>query len=295
MSDTVNHHLTKCIYRCFYSQLLDLLLDINESNRVPPHLRYDLRSPTPDASAVPALEPDLSPNDPSDVKSALSALQEVKEELATGQITPTSYTRVEAALLDTINKPQALTRLDTTPHTTLQSVIPGYLPEDLDVDTPTGYLSPGHEEEYLSTLDISIGTSQTVPSRNLPPHSARSSDKHEKDKEAQLRNPVSVYNWLRKNQPQVFLQDNEVAPEKLAAKPQPVTKTPKRSSIAPKQEQEIIDEDGFVIGGLAEPSKPKRKREDEPYRPKGGSSRPTKKKKVSGGQNGKKGTDDQGN
>lgn len=194
-----------------------------------------------------------------------------------------------------MNKPQALTRLDTTPHTTLQSVIPGYLPEDLDVDTPTGYLSPGHEEEYLSTLDISIGTSQSVPSRSLAPHSARSSDKHEKDKEAQLRNPVSVYNWLRKNQPQVFLQDNEVAPEKPVAKPQTVTKTPKRSSIAPKQEQEIIDEDGFVIGGLAEPSKPKRKREDEPYRPKGGSSRPTKKKKVSGGQNGRKAVDEQGN
>ena len=262
---------------------------------MPPHLRYDLRSPTPDASAVPALEPDLPPRKPSDVKSALSALQEAKEELATGQITPISYNRLEIALLDTINRPQALTRLDTTPHTTLESVIPGYLPEDLDADTPTGYLSPGHEEEYLSILDSSIGTTRAGPSTHMAPHSTRVGDKHEKEKEAQLRNPVSVYNWLRKHQPQVFLQDNELVPDKPAAKPQTITKAPKRPSIAPKQEQEIIDEDGFVIGGLAEPSKPKRKREDEPYRPKGGSSRPTKKKKVSGGQNGKKGTENQGN
>ncbi|MCJ1463585.1 hypothetical protein MMC07_002193 [Pseudocyphellaria aurata] len=42
------------------AHLLDLLLDVNESNYVPFHLRYDLRSLTPDVTDVPALEPDRS-------------------------------------------------------------------------------------------------------------------------------------------------------------------------------------------------------------------------------------------
>ena len=290
------------------SQLLDLLLDVNESTRIPIHLRYDIRSPTPDASAVPELEPDIPPRRAYDTQSARARLEEAKVELATGQITPTSYSQLEITLSEAIKKPRGLAHLTEIPHTTLHSVTPDAFPSDLDDEMPTGYLSPDHEEEYLSTLDTALGTpllnSSTrplLPSSHPPKN--HTADKHEKEKEAQLRNPVSVYNWLRKHQPQVFLQDHESLPALVEPKPSASTqykhtgpkpspkpsstsnKAPKRSNTAPKLEHDTIDEDGFVVaGGHHElPAKSKRKREDEPYRPKGGSSRPTKKKKVSGG------------
>ena len=274
----------------FGSQLLDLLLDVNESNRIPPHLRYDLRSPTPDALAVPALEPDRSPRRAYDANEARAALEELKADLTTGQISPRSYSQLEASLSDTMNKPKVLKHLDTTPHTTLDSVFPDNLPSDLDEDTPTGYLSPDHEDEFLSNLDITLGAAP-LDTRSIAPSQLTKTSARDKEKDAMLRNPVSVYNWLRKHHPQVFLQDesnSDKSTQKNAPKPSPKpsnpTKSSKRISAIPKQEQEILDEEGFLVeGNLEVPLKGKRKRDDEPYRPKGGSSRPTKKKRISGG------------
>ena len=272
------------------SQLLDLLLDVNESNRIPPHVRYDIRSPTPDALAVPALEPDRSPRKAYDANGARAALEELKADLSTGRITPKTYSQIEASLADTMSGPKLLAYLDTTPHTTLGSVFPDNLPSDLDEDTPTGYLSPDHEDDFLSTVDISLGAAPLDP-RPTPPQQLSKMSLRDKEKEAMLRNPVSVYNWLRKHHPQVFLQDEpnpDKPTQKNAPKPSPKpsnpTKSSKRISAVPKQEQEVLDEEGFLVeANLDAPVKAKRKREDEPYRPKGGSSRPTKRKRTSGG------------
>ena len=213
----------------------------------------------------------------------------------TGQVTPRSYNHQKASLSDMINKPKVLAQLDNTPHTTLDSVLPDNLPSDLDEDTPTGYLSPDHEDEFLSNLDVTLGDAP-LDSRPRMPLQLGKPSARDKEREALLRNPVSVYNWLRKHHPQVFLQDEsstDKPPPKQAAKssPKPLnpTKGSKRTSAAPKQEQEILDDEGFLVeGNLDVPVKAKRKREDEPYRPKGGSSRSTKKKKTSGGTAAKK-------
>ena len=258
---------------------------------------------------MPALEPDVTPPKPYDIKSAHAALEEAKMELALGQITPGSYNNLEAALTEALNKPKTFAQLNRTPHSVLETVLSSeeeVLPSDIGETAPACYFSPSHEEEYLATLDASVEASilgvQPPPSS----HPIRSNERHEKEREAQLRNPVSVYNWLRKHQPQVFLQDHESGSSTTHEKP-PSNKslptiagsstnnnnnrvpTNKRASVAPKQEQqqqqELTDDEGFLIGGnLENPSRSKRKREDEPYRPKGGSSRPSKKKKTSGGQ-----------
>ena len=271
--------------------MLDLLLDVNESSRLPLHLRYDLRSPTPDASEVPALEPDVSPHRIHDASGARAALEEAKVELSTGQITPNTYKELEADLLTAINKPKRiLAHLDATPHTTLISVRPHDLPSDLDDETPTGYFSPNHETEYLMTLDNTL-TNASLGSRQITSSQLAKANEREREKDSQLRNPVSVHNWLRKNQPQVFQQDDlnlDKPPSRNAAKPSPKPSNPpkaaKRLSAAPKQEHEVIDDEGFLIGGNPDVApRSKRKREDEPYRPKGGSSRPSKKKRTSGG------------
>ena len=253
---------------------------MNESYRIPPNLRYDIRSRTPSESAVPALELDTLPlNDPS---SARAALEEAKLELLAGQISLDQYKSLEADFAAIIS-PKSLSKLNMiTPHTVLDFPPFSDLPHDLGSPNPTGYLTPSHEEEYLSTLDAALEVSEPGSQSHPSSHPIRSNEKHEKERDAALRNPVSVYNWLRKHQPQVFLQDNESPPEKPTPKPQASTRTPKRSSIIPRQEPQIFDDDGFLINPETS-TRSKRKREDEPYRPKGGSSRVSKKKKVSGG------------
>lgn len=282
--------------------MLDLLLDVNESSRIPLHLRYDLRSPTPGAAEVPALEPDRSPRRISDADGPQAALEKAKAKFGDGEITPNTYKELETSLQYSIDKPRIeLVQLDTTPHTTLESVIPNELPSDLDEDIPTGYLSPNHEAEFLLYLDNTLGNGPVGLRSVMSSQLAKANDR-EREKDSQLRNPVSVHNWLRKNH-HLFLQHDDSNPDKsssrqaakVSPKPPNPTKVTKRSSVLPKQEHEMIDDEGFLIGvNMDVPSKNKRKREDEPYRPKGGSSRPAKKKRTSGGAAKKTVGDDDG-
>ena len=265
----------------FGSQLLDLLADVNESTRIPPHLRYDLRSPTPPESAVPGLEPDVGSRKTMDLGGARAALEEAKHELSTGQITPDSYRQLEAALNEALQKSLSLSQLSSTSHTVLDDVPEDDLPHDIGESSPAGYLSLDHEEEYLAILDANPEGSGSRYIGSTESHPIRSNDR---DKDVALRNPVSVYNWLRKHQPQVFLQDSDSPPDRSSTRPSNVSKTPRRSAIVPKQEAEVLDDEGFLVGASLEGlSRTKRKRDDEPYRPKGGSSRPYKRKKTGNG------------
>ena len=295
---------TQLLNRSLISQLLDLLLDINESTKVLPHLRYDLRSPTPDASAVPALEPDVSPSGPSEIESTRAALEEARQDLYTGQITPAAFKTMEAEFHAILNRTNSLTNLSRVQHTTPDIVAAAVMPKELLQEAPMGYMTPGHEDEYLSTLDTYLA--------NLPPEAPpmlprppRPTDR-EREKDMQLRNPVSVYNWLREYRPKVFLQDprpeeKESVPEKVSSvsesaghkaspKPPSSSTSKRRPAAVPKQEvepePEILDDEGNVIGGAGiDPPVPKgkRKRDDDAYRPKGGSSRSRKKGKGSSG------------
>lgn len=272
----------------FSSQLLDILLDINHSCRIAPQLRFDLQSPPLDASTIPTQELDVQSLDPYDSLAASAALEEAQADLASGELSPKAYSQVAAALASKI-KPMSLSALQTIPHTTRAVVTTETLPDDISSDTPPGYLTPTHEDDYLFALDSYLGKSTVLPRVSVSHNSVRLGEKgFEKEKDVQVRNPVSVYNWLRKHQPQVFLQDNEIISEKSSAKVPTSSKTPKRPSIAAKADPEIIDEDGFLISESMGSTKSKRKREDEPYRPKGGSSRPAKRKREDGGNGSKK-------
>ena len=137
------------------------------------------------------------------------------------------------------------------------------------------------EEQYLNSLDAYInGQAPTPRSHAANTLGAKNNEKStERDKEAQLRNPVSVYNWLRQNRPTVFLQDNEAAADKPArpAGARSSKRNANRDSIV-KQEEEMYDDDGIAVDAAT--GRGKRKRDDDTgYRPKGGNSRPTKRKK----------------
>ena len=207
------------------------------------------------------------------------------------------------------SKPKSLADLCRISHTKLSSVPDSDMPEGLVDESPIGYLSPAHEDECLSVLDNHLAT---IPPDSQPilPRQPKLKEK-ERERDAQIRNPSSVYNWLRAHsdtKPPPHDLEKEIAPSgsnaseppnhRAKASPKPPSSTgtgsskPTRkrasSALMPKQEpeEELLDEEGFVIGGGNEvpTTKGKRKREnDVAYRPKGGSSKSRKRTKGSSG------------
>ncbi|KAL6721415.1 hypothetical protein ACLMJK_000518 [Lecanora helva] len=282
------------------------LQDVNDKAQIPPRLRYDLRSPTPNASDVPGLEPDTDTKENKEIEVAKAVLIEARAEYEDGQIGMDEYRNYETLLFEKIeasqavNTPRTLKDLSRISYTKLAKVPPSGMPADLVEEPLPGYLSPSHEDEYLSALDNHIAS---VPpdAQPLLPRQPRPTEK-EKERDTQLHNPVSVYNWLRAHadtKPVVHDFEKENAPsEPSSHKPKPSPKPPssgangsskpsrKRASsnLVQKQEpeEELLDDEGNVIndGGEAPITKGKRKRDgDDAYRPKGGSS---KKKKAKG-------------
>ena len=233
------------------SQLLDLLLDVNQSVHIPLEHRYELgstSSKTPDATQVPGLDTDNSPSSSHDSLSSIKRFQSLLK----------------------------------TPHTSLAILEADNVPEDLQSTTPPTYYTTNHEFEYLESLDKSLGVPPTVP-RTLPSNSGERLADIERENDFNIRNPVSVYNWLRKHQPQVFLQDHEASADKM-------TKTGdkrgagKRASIAAaKATPEFVDDDGYALGADVTNSSSKngrkRREEDSGYRPKGGANKSGKRKR----------------
>lgn len=298
------------------SQLLDLLLDVNDSDKIPSHLRYDLRSPPLDEAAVPDLTPDRNGPSYEELQQAQAALQEARMELEAEQISPQSYQETELALCAIINQGRSLVNLSKTTHTTLEDVPLDIMPEDLKEDNPAGYYSPANEEKRLASVDAYLDEAhpddQPLPRRNKP------NDK-ERERNAQLQNPVSVYNWIADHRPTV-MNDEDGSAEKAAkvprkpspkhstsapaaaaaaAPPRSTAKREKAGALIPKPEEEVLDDDGSVIGGFVEEvnasqRKKKRGQDDDAYRPKGGGSKKrkrasTKTSNTPGGEGGSKG------
>jgi hypothetical protein len=273
-----------------HSQLLELLLEMNDNTRVPPRLRFDLR----DASARDADAPplDVGP-DPDQLQ---RKLQELRNDMVNGIITPEEFARLSDQLHSskTVITNRALSILEAqVPHSTRA---PEPLPEGLNLgEHASGYMSPAHEEEYLHSLDVALADPNYDPNtHDARPIRIPSSRPVPTEKELSMMNPDSVYNWLRKHQPQVFLQDKdpqhpENVSEKSTARPANAPNRGKRPSgvggtPGPKGEPDVDEEPGFVPETGTASAKGKRGKTDEDtaYRPKGGSSRGNKRKREDG-------------
>ncbi|KAK4918377.1 hypothetical protein LTR66_016876 [Elasticomyces elasticus] len=239
-------------------QLLSLLTELNEHPQIPPRLRYDLDTTT------------------GDVKATARNNQEVAEELRIsryrvrkGEVDQAELQKLEGRLLE---------REDNRPQRSYQKLSRAYdltpLKLDNSTEVDTGmFLSDKQKEQYLTSLDDFLDNKvdhvRVHAKGNLGfRHAERTA---ERERELQIANSVSVYNWLRKNQPQVFLQDPEHEKMKTGARS---TKKPVAAKTL-KQEQEMYDDDGFALA--APENKAKRKRggdDDGGFRPKGGSSKP---------------------
>ncbi|CRG83581.1 hypothetical protein PISL3812_00934 [Talaromyces islandicus] len=261
-------------------QLLDVLMEFNDSLHIKPSLRYDLAAPDEDAPLSP--EPEGIPVSTYSAAAAKSALREARVELEAGVITADSYRRLEESIRRNSTYQPALK------YTTLRQ-IPHSDPSDVDQDEPEeaslryklGYLTPEHETEYLLRTDTELGDPSAAAQLSQLPEKSTFT---ERMRDANLANPSSVYNWLRRNTPQIFLQDNDNASEKGGGGQRPSNlRTSKRASSVrnPTKEEDMYDEDGIALDA-PEPtsSKGKRKRdEDTGYRPKGGRSGGSSRKK----------------
>lgn len=209
---------------------------------------------------------------------------------------------------DTTQKPAKALRklLEDVPHSSYAASIEQFpdIMEDLDPQDPsihpTTFLSADDIDEYIYELDMRL---KRPPKPTLAP-SAIGKEVPNPAANFALRNPTSVYNWLRRHAPKTFLQDLEKEKEKDKAKDKEKedrhadkdddggnskqkrksagTARTKRQSAASRKEKEAAESmDWDDDAGYDAPApKNKRKRDDDGgYRPKGGSSRPTKKRK----------------
>ncbi|RAH43331.1 exosome non-catalytic core subunit RRP4 [Aspergillus brunneoviolaceus CBS 621.78] len=254
-------------------QLLEVLLEFNDSLHVSSSLRYDLSAPG-DETFLPPPDRDIpaSYNDPA---IARSMLKDAKGRMAAGRMNAHAYRELE----DDVRRSKAFaprlqyTSLTQVPHS---APLSDNQAEDHYPAHELGFLTPEHETEYYRALDAKLGDESAIEQLvSIPSKSTLV----ERTRDANLRIPISVHNWLRRNQPQIFLQDNENASEKSGSRP---SRASKRATAQARKDDDMYDDDGSYMetASTTGGAKGKRKRdEDSGYRPKGGSSRPSRKKK----------------
>jgi exosome complex component RRP4 len=213
---------------------------------------------------------------------AASVLRNAKDELTAGHITAESYQKLE----DGVKRGRAFApRLGYADLIKVPHSLPP--PESQDpAGNPTlgyhfGFLTPEHETEYCLATDAKLGDMSAAIQLARAPEKPTLM---ERERELLLRSSVSVHNWLRKNQPNVFLQDNENASEKSGARPSNL-RTSKRSAPASRKDEDTHDEDSVMADSAPTSggSKSKRKRDEETTpRAKASNSRSTRKKKEDG-------------
>ena len=246
------------------------------------------------------MEPDHSPHTAEEIHAAHSALEEARHEFEEEIISQDDLENIEAqydAMVDSVSYGNSLALLSKTSHSTVEDT-PAELIPDLIESRPIGYLNPDHEEVYLTALDEFFDSAD--PEDGLLPPQAKPSDR-EREREAITNNPMSVHNWLVQHRPKELAEDDngheKAAKASRKTSPKPPTSTPGQGKSSakrekqPRQEEEVLDEDGSVLAGYAEdftgPQK-KRKRaadDDNAYRPKGSSGNASKKRKRASTKN----------
>jgi len=241
---------------------------------MPLDMRFDLSTEVPALNPVPPL---ISDDD---------LLEASKSSTAEGKALYAEITSLlkERAALEPIPKPpQSLAHLlQTVPHITQASPLAAESLNALQPEegqaAPLGYLTLDQLDDHLYDVDATLGLVPPVPpTLQTPP-----------TQDLAFTNPNSPYNWLRKNVPNIFLQDGEGS-EKSHGKPGALRGAGKRASIpAPSKPGalEFVEEDGLEydasLTAAALKVQTKRKRGDEDdggYHPKLGTPADGKGKK----------------
>ncbi|KAI1956872.1 hypothetical protein LOZ58_006004 [Ophidiomyces ophidiicola] len=259
-------------------QLLELLLELNSSIRIPRHFRYDLSVPAEPLPKAYFPGSDSLPELNYDPITARQKLREAREKLVEGSMSITACQRLEESMSRSDNFIPALRYVELlkTPHTVPANAV--NLTLDEDIDAALGFLSPEHDLEYTKNLDSGSGFT-------------RSGDKPmtaEREREIILRNPTSMYNWLRKNDPSAFQEADTLgfSEKSLTLAKSAATRTSKRAAAQGPKDDKVFEDDILLevepeLGRSA--GRNKRRRDDDGgYRPKGGNGGRGRKKKEDG-------------
>ncbi|TKX23720.1 putative IEC3 subunit of the Ino80 complex [Elsinoe australis] len=270
-------------------QLLDILLDLNSSLELPPELRYNVQ-----------YRSNQEYEGIRDLDSANRQLYDLHRMELEGRLPHSQVAQIRAAMEEQIAS------LDCTPLALLEKDIPHTTLDMSDKDTvneiadPIAYLSPTHEAEYLDRLDVtygdpllSLGTS--VPREKTPPSFANMTAR-EIERETELRNPLSVHNWLKKHN----INITDAGDDKSDAGTPGAGKKGGGRNLAKKVGDRAVErarerDDGSPMSSAAgrdgdleeemEDATPRGRRArdpDESYRPKGGRSGKSKRKREDG-------------
>lgn len=209
--------------RAVQSRILDVLADINNRPQIPTEKRFDLSLPVPpDADEEFILPIDKEPRSgPEPTKSLKDLIRdvphldfaahaerypEVANELLTGIDSPAadaSHQQHPPSFLTADDIDNYLWEIDV--QAAAEPEVYGELPEPL----PT--LAPLAREQNGGNNSAGRGATPLAG-----PHSsaAGASSVSTSSRDFALRNPTSVYNWLRKHAPKTFLQDHEGGEDK---------------------------------------------------------------------------------
>lgn len=214
-----------------YSRLLDLLTDINNRPQIPTERRFDVSLDIPsDAEETFTLDIDREARPgPQPSKSLKDLIKDVPH--LDFAATAERYPDVANNLLTGIDSPAAEASHQQHPPSFLTADdIDNYLWE-VDAQAKTESEEHGDEMEMLPTLaplakEHNAGGPHIAAAagRGATPSSAVTTLKDTSaagassisttSRDFALRNPTSVYNWLRKHAPNTFLQDNDGGEEK---------------------------------------------------------------------------------
>ncbi|KAK5727464.1 hypothetical protein LTR15_003360 [Elasticomyces elasticus] len=183
--------------------LLDILLDLNASPSLPPHLRFNIERG--DYSLhVPAMEipADISP------EQANETFQTYKHAVQSGSLPAMDLQIIrheldrKLAAQETIHIDQLAAQMPSLPVKAEGAVLSS---DDLPTSEPA-YLTPEQESAYLSSLDSRLGDNGSH-NREAPTPLSTSEEKHfaemtprELERHVELLNPNSQHSWLAARQ-----------------------------------------------------------------------------------------------
>ncbi|KAJ4133421.1 hypothetical protein NW768_005005 [Fusarium equiseti] len=252
-------------------RLLDLLLEINNSPQIPPEKQVEVSLEPPSDSKAPVLpldeEHELRKDTP----------RKCLEDLVTG-VPHSTYSSAKETLPQIVNELKA--------------------PDGEAF--PADFLSADDIDNYIYEIDMALDTDAP----HLPSLAPRAHPGNHQPSHPHLKNPTSVTNWLRKHAPKIFLQDGEAHGDaddnegghtggrktrgsrgerggRASTRGKRVSAAV-RAAAADRDVDASMDEEQDFASTPVSRGKRKRNNEDDTgYKPRGSSTRPTKKKRKS--------------
>ncbi|THY22725.1 hypothetical protein D6D01_06198 [Aureobasidium pullulans] len=260
-------------------QLLDLLLDLNTSLSIPHELRFDLSMASKSQQTNDEREMTLD--------MANNIIANAHRAFHNHEMPHQDFLRIRQDI------EVLLARKDAKSLVEMEAQIPHpryhHPVSALAAEANPAFLTSSHEDAYLTRLDNKLEPAALSDPRPASPQPLSKLTQRELDREVELRNPLSVHNWLKKHG---TISDIDAASEGGTASAQTPATANKRRNLAKQVGDRAIErarekegspgstvDNEDELAGDDTPGKPKKARDDDQtYRPKGGRSKSKRKR-----------------